>query len=346
VPAQGAPTHSPGQVISQAKSRWVSAQFADLPGWGQDNLSQAWAAILAGCARAQGAWVRLCPQARALALADDAQRQAWIEAHFVPHRVEDFGGATQGVMTAYFEPVYAASAQAAPGFQTPLHKPPASLGARKPWFTREQMDNLPQARAELAGREIAYLADPIDLLILQIQGSGRLSVQQADGSVREVRVAFAGTNDQPFGSVSKHLTDRGEVQFASWPNIKAWAQRNPDRVQQALWANPRVVFFREEVLSAGDTLGPRGAQGVPLSAGRSVAVDPQSIPYGSLLWIDSTGTAQSSMPSVQRLVVAQDTGSAIVGAVRVDFFVGSGEQAGLQAGRIRQGLQKWVLVPR
>jgi membrane-bound lytic murein transglycosylase A len=160
-----------------------------------------------------------------------------------------------------------------------------------------------------------------------------------------VRLAFAGHNDQPYKSVGRWLIERGEIRAeqASWPGIKAWARTNPQRVQELLWSNPRVVFFREEAL-ADPQLGPRGAQGVALTPGRSIAVDPQSIPYGTPVWLASTEPLSSQ--ALQRLVVAQDTGSAIVGAVRADFFWGWGEQAEQQAGRMKQPLRLWVLWPR
>jgi membrane-bound lytic murein transglycosylase A len=226
-----------------------------------------------------------------------------------------------------------------------LHAPPADLGQRKPYWTRQQLETLPAAMAGLRGREIAYLADPLDALVLQIQGSGRLRITEPDGRVRLVRLAYAGTNEQPYASVGRWLIDQGELkaEAANWPAIKDWARRNPQRVQQMLWANPRVVFFREEPLP-DPNLGPRGAAGVALTPGRSVAVDPQSVPYGSLLWIATTEPL-SSKP-LQRLVLAQDTGSAITGAVRADYFWGWGAEAESQAGRMKQPLRWWVLWPK
>ena len=130
--------------------------------------------------------------------------------------------------------------------------------------------------------------------------------------------AYAGTNDQPYQSVGRWLLDQGAVRDASWPGIKAWLAQNPQRTQALLWSNPRVVFFREEPLTGLDAaFGPRGAQGVPLTPGRSIAVDPQSIPYGTPVWLASNGP----QTSLNRLVMAQDTGSAIVGAVRADWFL-------------------------
>ncbi|RZA15067.1 MAG: hypothetical protein EOP93_17605 [Lysobacteraceae bacterium] len=218
------------------------------------------------------------------------------------------------------------------------------MAQRRPWFTRQQIDTLPEAQAVLRGREIAWMADPIDLMVLHIQGSGRLRVREPDGSERLVRVAFAGTNEQPYRSINQWLMSQGVTRVNPWPAAtKEWAAQNPQRVDQLLWSNPRYVFFREEALSPLDAaFGPRGAQGVALTPGRSIAVDPQSIPYGTPVWLASSGVAAN----LQRLVVAQDTGSAIVGAVRADYFAGTGDEAGLFAARMKQPLSLWVLWPR
>jgi len=190
---------------------------------------------------------------------------------------------------------------------------------------------------------IAWVRDSIEAMVLHIQGTGRLRLHEADGSTRLVRLAFAGTNNQPYQSVGRWLLERGLVRDATWPGISAWAQANPGRVQEMLWANPRYVFFREEPLDAVTAeSGPRGAQGVPLTSGRSIAVDRSSIPYGTPVWLVSNGPTAR----LERLVMAQDTGSAIVGAVRADYFAGSGAEAGELAGRLKQGLRLWALWPR
>ena len=238
-----------------------------------------------------------------------------------------------------------ASRRAGGGFEVPLYKAPAALGSRKPWFSRQDIDTLPEARSALAGREIAFLADPIDALSLHIQGSGRLSLLEADGSQRLVRVAYAGTNDQPYRSPAQWLQQQGVSSLPPpWTDsMKAWAAQNPQRVNQLLWSNPRYIFFREEALSDFDAaFGPKGAQGVALTPGRSIAVDPASIPYGTPVWLASSGRAAK----FQKLVLAQDTGSAIVGAVRADYFAGTGFDAGELAGRLKQPLKLWVLWPR
>ena len=143
--------------------------------------------------------------------------------------------------------------------------------------------------------------------------------------------------------MGKWLLDQGLVKDASWPGIKAWLAQNPQRQQELLWVNPRVVFFKEEALSDLEMgFGPKGAQGVALTPGRSIAVDPQGMPYGTPVWLASRGP----LVNLQKLVIAQDTGSAIVGAVRADYFVGGGASAGELAGRLKQPLQMWVLWPK
>ena len=327
------------------RSRWVPAAWSDLTGWEADRTRELWPALLRGCERPALGWAAVCAEARAQPPANDAEARAWLQGRLQPYRLESLDGVSQGLITGYFEPLVEASRVSTPTFRVPLHSAPADLGTRKPYWTRQQLDTEPAAQASLRGREIAYLADPLDLLVLQIQGSGRLQVSEPGGAKRTVRVAFAGHNDQPYQSVGRWLIERGEVRVdqATWPGIKAWAQLNPQRVNELMWANPRVVFFREEALPDA-SIGPRGAQAVPLTPGRSVAVDPTSVPYGSALWIDTTEPL-SSQP-LRRIVMAQDTGGAIIGAVRLDFFWGWGEVAEQQAGRMKQPLRAWVLVPR
>ncbi len=327
----------------QAKSRWTPVRWSELPGFDTDALHEAWNAWIRSCERPAAGWAALCPQVRRLSIATPAEQRDWLVRHLQPYRVEPLQAGDPGLLTAYYEPVLDASRQPTATHRVPLYRAPADLGRRKPWFTRQEMDTLPEARAALRGREIAWLADPIDALILQIQGSGRLRVAEPDGRVSTVRLAYAGTNDHPYRSVGTWLLQQGAVRDASWPGIKAWVRANPQRVQEMLWANPRMVFFREETLGEFEAgFGPRGAQGVPLTPGRSIAVDRESIPYGTPVWLASSGP----QVQLQRLVLAQDTGSAIVGAVRADYFVGWGEAAGELAGRLKQPLRLWVLWPR
>jgi len=330
--------------IQQVKSRWTAVRWAELPGFADDALFEAWNAWLKSCERPGPAFAPLCPQIRQLSIATPEEQRAWMLARLQPYRVEPLQGGTEGLLTGYYEPMMDASRTPRPGYQVPLYRAPATLGQRRPWYTRQEIDTLPEARAALRGREIAYLADPIDALVLQIQGSGRIRVTEPDGSQRLVRLAFGGTNDQPYRSVNQWLLEQGVTKINPWPDAtKAWAAQNPQRVPQLLWSNPRYVFFREEALPELDAaFGPRGAQGVALTPGRSIAVDPASIPYGTPVWLASGGPAAN----LQRLVLAQDTGSAITGAVRADYFAGWGPEAGELAARLKQPLRLWVLWPK
>ena len=329
--------------ITQGRSRWVAVPWSDLPGLEQDALHEAWPAWLRSCERSNPVWARLCPEVRALAQASSEAQRDWLRRRLQAYRVESHQAEVNGLLTAYYEPLLDASRQPRDGFRVPLYAAPADLGKRKPWYTRQEMETLPTAKNALRGKELVYLNDPVDAMVLHIQGSGIVRVSEPDGRQRMVRMAYAGTNDQPYKSIGRWLLDQGLVRDASWPGIKAWIARNPARTQELLWSNPRVVFFKEEALPPGTTPpGPKGAQGVPLTAGRSIAVDRESIPYGTPVWLSSRGP----QTSLNRLVLAQDTGTAIVGAVRADYYAGSGPEAGELAGRLKQPLQLWALWPR
>jgi len=332
-------------MVLRARSRWVRADWAELPGWNDDALLQFKPALQASCSKPASGWAELCARLLLEAPADESAWRAWLGARLQPWRIESPEGNAEGLVTGYFEPLVEASRRPRPGFRVPLHAPPPELATQRPFFTRQQLDTLPAAMALLRGREIAWIADPLDALLLQVQGSGRLVFTEADGTKQTVRLAFAAHNDQPYKSVGRWLVDRGEMtaDTASWPAIRAWARANPKRVQELLWANPRVVFFREEPLP-DPAVGPRGAQGVPLVPGRSIAVDPASVPYGTPVWLDTTEPLSST--PLRRLTMAQDTGSAIVGAVRADYFWGWGDGAEDRAGRMKQPLRAWALWPR
>jgi membrane-bound lytic murein transglycosylase A len=334
-------------MIVRPRARWIPARWTDLPGWDADRSAELWPALLRGCDRPASGWTSICAQARAAvtpAFSDEAAR-AWIQQRLQPYRIESLEGASDGLITGYFEPLVEATRIARGAYRIPLYMTPFDLTTRKPYWTRQQIDTLPAAQASLRGRVLAYVADPLDALILQIQGSGRLDLTEPDGSRKLIRVAYASHNDQPYKSVGRWLIDQGELQpiQASWPGIKNWARQNPKRLNEMLWSNPRMIFFREEPLP-DPQVGPKGAQGVALTPGRSIAVDALSIPYGTPVWLDSTEPLSSA--PLRRLVMAQDTGTAITGAVRADYFWGWGTEAEAQAGRMKQPLRLWVLWPR
>ena len=329
--------------ITQAQSRWVAVPWSHIPGLDNDPIQEAWPAWQQSCLRPTPAWKNLCSEVQKLASASAHEQRQWMRQNLQPYRVESFEQRAEGLLTSYYEPVLNTSRLQRPGFSVPLYAPPAGLAARKPWYTRQEIETLPAARAALRGKALMFLADPVDAMVLHIQGSGLMNVTEADGRQRLVRLAFAGTNEQPYKSIGRWLLDQGLIRDASWPGIKDWIVRNPSRVNELLWQNPRVVFFKEEALPPGSTPpGPKGAQGVPLTAGRSIAVDRGSIPYGTPVWLRSQGP----VTSLDKLVVAQDTGTAIVGAVRADYYAGSGSAAGELAGRMKQPLQLWVLWPK
>jgi membrane-bound lytic murein transglycosylase A len=350
-PTQPAPVADPGgplpPALQRGKSRWTPVRWAELPGWGQDSLHEVWNAWVRGCERPAPGQAALCAELRQLSIGTADEQHAWVVRRFQPYRVtEPDGSVPDGLLTGYYEPIMAATRVPTATHRTPLYAPPPGLRAGQPWYSRRDIDTLPAAQAALQGRAIAWLADPIDALILQIQGSGRLNVTEADGSQRQVRVAYAAHNGHTYQSVGRWLLDQRAIREASWDAIKAWAAQNPQRLNDMLWANPRTVFFREEPLSEFDArFGPRGAQGVPLTPGRSIAVDPQSIPYGTPVWLATQGPTMN----LQKLVMAQDTGGAILGAVRADLFTGWGgwtDESYITAAALKQPLQMWVLWPR
>ncbi len=330
-------------VSGQPVSRWVAVGWEELPGFSNDALHEAWNAWVRSCERPPAAFARLCPEVRRLSIGSASEQRAWMLAHLQPYRIETTSGNQDGLLTGYYEPQLKATRQQRAGYNVPLYRAPSGLTPRQPWFTRQEIETLPQAQAALQGRTIAWLDDPVDAMVLHIQGSGRLNITEPDGSVKLVRVAFAATNEQPYKSIGRWLLDQNLVRDATWPGISAWIASNPQRVNELLWSNPRYVFFREEPLAELDAqFGPKGAQGVALTPGRSIAVDRQSIPYGTPVWMASSGPAGP----IQRLVLAQDTGSAIIGAVRADYFTGWGQEAGDVAGRLKQSLRLWALWPR
>lgn len=326
----------PAPAAPKAVPRWVPADWKELPGWGNDDLMAAWPALLAGCQRPAPGWAEFCARAALQAPADSLEAALLLMKHLRPWRLAADGGEATGLLTGYFEPQLAASRTRQGAFQWPLHALPADPALRR--LPRRDID----AHPRFAMLELAYVDDPMGLLQLQIQGSGRLVMRDAAGAERLSRVAFAGHNEQPFESVAKSLLARGEVADASWRGLSDWARRNPAKVREALAVNPRVVYFREEVLPDA-ALGPRGAQGVPLTPGRSVAIDRAYIALGTPLWLDSTEPLSTT--PLRRLVLAQDTGGAIQGAVRADLFWGWGEEAAQLAGRTKQPLRLWALWP-
>ena len=329
--------------VSRAASQWQPVRWAEVPGVQTDDVHAVWSAWLRSCERPSAGMAAACASLRTLAMANDAERVAWLVSTWQPYQVTQHGGNSQGLLTGYFEPVLQATRLPDAQHTAPLHATPRGWRSGQRWYSREEADRDPSAQVALSGRELVWLNDPVDALLLQIQGSGRIVVREPDGSERSVRLAYAGHNGHGYQSVARWLLNRGEIRAGTWDAIRAWAAQNPQRVQEMLWANPRLVFFREEVLDGVHAEeGPRGAQGVPLTPMRSIAVDKTSIPYGTPVWLSTQGPTLTT----QRWVMAQDTGGAIKGAVRADFFTGWGDEAHTLAAGLKQPLQLWTLWPR
>jgi len=363
--------------------RYAKTAWANLPGWGNDDLAQIWPIFLRNCqalmrpvggslttpARAAPrVWQPVCAAAADLAsktkttkIDNPAAIRQFLQTHLQPWRVLTRDGApASNTVTGYYEPLVRGARQRGGAYQWPLYAVPddllvIDLGALYPELAgkriRGRLDGrrvIPyHSRAALAKnppRALVWVDDPVDAAFLQIQGSGR--VQLADGTDKGavIRIAYADHNGHPYVSIGRWLADQGELPLAqaSMQNIRAWGRRNPQRVPDMLNANPAVVFFREEPVT-DPALGPRGAYGVPLAAQRAIAVDPDYVPLGAPVFLATTWPA--STQALTRLVFAQDTGTAIKGAARADFYWGFGAEAGEQAGRMKQRGQMWILWP-
>jgi len=343
-----------------------AARWSDLPGWGDDDVSAAWPAFLHSCrvlmTKPQGAlWRAACDEAKGLDGRDAASLRRFFEARFEPWLLTNPDGTTSGTITGYYEPLLRGSRLRSKSYLQPLLGVPGDL------LTIDLSDVLPDlknmrlrgrlqgnkvvpyySRAEIVGREkdyadrvLLWVDDPVELFFLQIQGSGR--VRLPDGEM--VRVGYADQNGHPYQSIGRLLVERGDLKLeqASMQGIQSWARANPAKLNDLLNANPSYVFFRELPSKGADSDGPPGALGVPLSAERSIAVDPRHVPLGAPVFL-STTQPNSAIP-LQRLMLAQDTGGAIRGVVRADYFWGFGAEAGNQAGRMKQSGQMWVLLP-
>lgn len=337
-----APSPGPGAPPPATAEHMRPAAWQSLPGWSDDHVIAAWSAFLASCERLTGKaqWRDVCHDAVTVDPLDEVAITRFFETRFQPYRLVNDDGSTTGTITGYYEPILNGSRTRHGPYQTPLYRFPDAWQAA-PQRVRASQRELLQSGA-LRGQELVWVDDPVEAAFLQIQGSGRVRLD--DGST--MRVAFAGTNNQPFRSFNRALIERGEIDAsqATLPGVRAWARRHPERVKEMLTVNPRMVFFRELGSDHGAHQGPIGALGVPLTSERSLAVDPSQVPLGAPVFLSTTEPA-SAQP-LQRLMVAQDTGSAIQGTVRADFYWGHGDTAGERAGRMKQPGQMWVLMPK
>ena len=370
---QVAPPAPPRAPETAARAKFEPAAWDALPGWNDDRQDAAWPALIVGCRTATASpntsavWQAPCSAAAWVDGADPRAVRTFFESQFSPYRVIAADGSDLGLVTGYYEPLLAGSRASSEKFAAPLYAVPDDLltvdlavlypelkdkrvrgrveGKRVvPYWPRADIE---RGNAPLAGKAIAYVANPIDAFFLQIQGSGRIRLE--DGSV--MRVGYADQNGHPFRSVARVLIERGELtpERASKQAIEAWGRANPDKLPPLLDENPSYVFFREVPAPVPGSLeaaidGPIGSLGVPLLAERTIAVDPRVIPLGAPVFLATTYPL--SPRPLTRLVLAQDTGGAIRGAVRADFFWGAGDAAGREAGRMRQEGRMWLLWPK
>jgi len=305
---------------------------------------QAWPAWRSSCAalttgqRPQRLlWEPVCAAAARLRADTGAQVRAFFAAQFDEYRVLalEAGGTSRdtGLFTAYYEPSLRASRTRHGDFTVPVYRAPGVV----PLAPRAEL----MAQGSLQGNELVWLQDPLDAFFLEVQGSGR--VQLDDGS--QIRLAYAASNGQAYRSIGRWLIEQEQLPAdqVTMQAIRGWAQTHPQRVRELLDQNPRVIFFREQAL--GDArAGPIGTQGQPLTAGVSVAVDPRYLPLGAPLVLCAEASAHT--PARVRLAVAQDTGGAIRGPLRIDWFLGSGSAAGQSAGLLHTTGSVRLFVPR
>lgn len=366
VPApEPAPSATPPEAalpVPEAAPRSLTrrASWGELPGWNEENHALVWKALLASCGplKDRPEWRTVCAAAAGAANPDAAYVRRYFETYFTPYQLANPDGTQTGLVTGYYEPLLHGSRKPSRRYRYPVYSVPDDLlvvdladvypqlkGMRLrgriegrrivPYYDRAQIESGAPA---LRGKEIAWVEDHIDLFFLQIQGSGRIKLENG----QMLRVGYADQNGYPYRSIGRWLIERGELPLekASMQGIKEWARTHPEQLKDLLNYNASYVFFRE---LPGDLPGPLGAQGVPLTPGRSVAIDARYVPLGAPVYLATT-RPNSTVP-LNRLMIAQDTGGAIRGPVRADFFWGFGDEAGREAGRMKQELRMWMLLP-
>jgi membrane-bound lytic murein transglycosylase A len=338
----GAPGGVPNLAGTVSPARLTPVAWQQVPGWQDDSLIGAAAALRENCLRVgqQANWRRACAAAAQLDDLDAAGTRSFFQTYFTPFQLANSDGSVDGLVTGYYEPLLHGSRVRRGPYQYPLYRWPAGYRTGASLPPRAQIER----SGVLEGNELVWVDDPIEAFFLQVQGSGRIVLD--DGSI--MRVGFGGTNNQPYKSIGRWLLDHGEITpaQATMQGIKAWARANPARLPSLLDTNPRFVFFREMPPTPAGSVsgdGPIGALGVPLTPERSIAVDPSSIPLGTAVFLQTTRPYTNT--PMNRLVFAQDTGSAIRGGVRADYFWGLGDDAGDLAGKMKQAGRMWLLLP-
>jgi membrane-bound lytic murein transglycosylase A len=338
-----------------------AASFDELPMWQESTPSAALETFLNSCvaiARREE-WAQVCSEALFIAAGDEQAARLFFEDLFTPWQLVNLDGTVTGTITGYYVPEMSGSRTPDDLYKYPLYRQPDDLltidlgevypelsdyrlrgrvdGNRVvPYFQRSEIDG---GADPLIGNELFWVADPVELFFLHIQGSGRVLLPDGE----KVMLNYANQNGHPYRSIGKLLLDRGAMNRdqMSMQNIRKWVNENPEAGRKLLDENPSYIFFRE--LENGIE-SPPGALGIPLSAERSLAVDRRTIPLGAPVFLSASWP--SSDKPLNRLMVAQDTGGAIKGRVRADFFWGMGADAGALAGKMKQQGRLWVLLPK
>ncbi len=363
VPPVVAPPVTPPQIVAPPVAPFAASKWEMLPDWQALDLAPSWPALLQSCRvlKSKPHWQEICANAEQLGTGDNTALRTFYETWFTPYQVRNPDGSEQGMITGYYEPKLYGSRTRTARFRYPLYAAPDDLltidlgesypqlkdlrlrgrlqGKRVvPYYNRAEIDIKADANAFKAC-ELFWVDNAVELFFLQVQGSGRIELP--DGKL--MKVGYADQNGYPYISIGRKLVEAGELKLeeASMQGIKNWAEKNPGKLPALLAQNPSYVFFRElpDSLSA-----PLGALGVPLTGEYSLAVDARTIPLGAPVFLSTTYPNDNA--PLNRLMLAQDTGGAIRGAVRADFFWGFGETAATQAGKMKQQGRMWVLFPK
>lgn len=365
VPGKAPAPEKPAAVTvappTQPYALLANASWADVLGLASEDWVASWQAWLQSCQglKNKAAWQAVCQASLTVKAEDPAAIQAYWQQYFNVYQTQQLDGTQQGLITGYYQPVLKGARNASARYPVPLYKPPADLitvnlsalfpelkykrvrgrvqgQSLVPYYTRADIE---QSQSPLAGNELLWVNDAVEAFFLQVQGSGIVELENGE----RVPIGYADQNGHPYQSIGKLLVERGEMvaSEASMQGIKTWGQQHPDQLRALLDANPSYVFFK--LLPTGLS-GPLGALGVPLTAARSVAVDPFYIPLGAPVYLATT--YPNSPEPLQQLMLAQDTGGAIKGGVRADVYWGEGETAGKLAGAMRQQGQLWVWLPK
>ncbi|NNE50818.1 MAG: murein transglycosylase [Sulfitobacter sp.] len=308
--------------------RYQVLDFAQLEGWERDDHEAALRTFLNTCGDMKDPdWRAHCQYARS-----GPDPRQFFELFFRPVLIDD---GRDALFTGYFEPELDGSRTRGGRFRYPVYRMPPEALQSNPWITRREI--LSSGVMEGRGLEIAWVDDPVELFFLQIQGSGRIRLPGGE----RIRVGYRGANGHPYRSIGVELVRRGvyDAHQVSADVIKNWVRRNPVEGRDLLFHNPSYVFFREVSKVPADR-GPLGAMNRSVTSMRSIAVDPFHVKLGAPVWVEKDG-----VDPLRRLMIAQDTGSAIKGAQRADIFVGTGDEAGRKAGRMRDPGRMLVLLP-